>query len=181
MGMLQMRDIKKFYFGQAVIDGVNIELPDTGLVLLTGNNGSGKTTLLNILGGLDTPDEGEIIFDGRSLSKRERDLRDCRAKNISFIFQDDNLFAEMTVWENINIVGTNVDTKEYIDKLKLQPLLDKKVAFLSGGEKERVAIVRAIAKNSKIILADEPTASIDTESKLVILNILAMLYEMTER
>lgn len=175
MRMLKAIDIKKRYSDKVVLDKISFSLPSRGLVLLTGNNGSGKTTLLNILGGLDTPDEGEIIFDGRSLSKRERDLRDYRAKNISFIFQDDNLFAEMTVWENINIVGTDVNTKEYIDKLKLQPLLDKKVAFLSGGEKARVAIVRAIVKNSKIILADEPTASIDTESKLVILNILVML------
>ncbi len=175
--MLKLTNIKKEYQGKVVLEDINLELPNKGLVLLKGQNGSGKTTLLNIIGGLETPTRGYIEIDNKKLSVREKELCKYREEYISYIFQENNLFDNLSVEENINITGKSEKFDEIVEILKLRKLLNQKAKSLSGGEKQRVAIARAITKKSKIILADEPTASIDAESKDIILKLLKELSE----
>ena len=173
--MLKLTNIKKEYQGKVVLEDINLELPNKGLVLLKGQNGSGKTTLLNIIGGLETPTRGYIEIDNKKLSVREKELCKYREEYISYIFQENNLFDNLSVEENINITGKSEKFDKIVEILKLRKLLNQKAKSLSGGEKQRVAIARAITKKSKIILADEPTASIDAESKDIILKLLKEL------
>ncbi len=173
--MLKLVNIKKEFQGKVVLNDISLELPNKGLVLLSGQNGSGKTTLLNIIGGLDTPTSGYIEIDNKKLSLKEKDLCKYREEYISYIFQDNNLFDNLSVEENINIIGKSDRFEEIIKVLKLENIMNQKAKSLSGGERQRVAIARAITKDSSIILADEPTASIDAESKNIILKLLKEL------
>lgn len=169
--MLKIRKLVKKFGELTVLDNVDLELPETGLVVIKGKNGSGKTTLFNIISGLDIPTSGDIIFDGVNIStKGEAFLTKFREEYIGIMLQDMNLFEEMTVKDNLTIVGVSSNMNELIAFFHLKELLDKKVRELSGGERQRVALARVLSKNPRIILVDEPTASMDEDSRKKMLN-----------
>lgn len=182
--LITLNSITKKYSTTVALNGITLDFPKTGMIFIKGKSGCGKTTLLNLLGGLDDPTEGTIIFDGKhttSFSQREWD--DYRNRFIGFVFQDYNLLDGMTVEENIEFALNIQDelqsaedkkrrVQEMLHFVGLQDFEMRKVTELSGGQKQRVAIARAIAKQSKVILADEPTGNLDTESSKLVHSLL---------
>ncbi len=170
--MIQLNSINKIYITKSgsytALNDINIILYESGLVILKGKSGSGKTTLLNVIAGLEKVSSGSIIYDCKE--ENDQTIKD----SIGYVFQDVNLFDSLTVMENINIYK-NIDwsyLEKLIKELGLVALKDKKVKYLSGGEKRRVAIARALIKKPKILLCDEPTASLDKENASIVYNIL---------
>lgn len=171
---LEVKDItKSFGTGQAktdVLKGVNFEVKTGEFVILSGASGSGKSTLLTILGGLQDPDTGKIIYNGAPLFSKEKTNSDMHLTEIGFIFQASHLVPYLSVRDQLTLVGQEAgmskkDAKaraeQLLDQIGLKHRLDAYPFMLSGGEKQRVAIMRAFMNNPKIILADEPTASLD--------------------
>ena len=164
------------------LNDVNLRFEETGLVAVVGKSGSGKTTLLNMLGGLDRPTSGDILFNGISLnSQKESRLDLYRNNEVSFIFQEFNLLKDYTVIENIklacrlqsnNKVEVNNKALDALKLVSLDELADRKIETLSGGQQQRIAIARAIAKDSKIVLCDEPTGNLDSKTSAEIFEIL---------
>ena len=171
--MFELINITKDTKEKSILKDINLKLPKTGFIVIKGENGSGKSTLLNIMGTLDRPTSGVILFNNTNIVNfSEADLIKYREEYISFIFQDYNLFENSSVIDNINIIGTTNRIDKIVELLKIKSLLNKKVKKLSGGEKQRVAIARCLAKDSKVILADEPTSSLDYETKDLIFKVL---------
>ena len=184
--MLKINHIFKSYFTgekrQDVLKDVSFSLPEKGLFFIVGKSGSGKSTLLNLIGGLDRPDQGSILIDGKDIVKmKEKELSAYRARKIGFVFQEYNLLSGMTVEENLLLAtDRKVEDKEIDDLLSKAGLLSfkkKKVELLSGGEKQRVALVRAMLKDCRIILSDEPTGSLDSENAE---NVFSLLKEVSK-
>ena len=173
--MIEFKNVSKVYGDNYVLKEINFVLPSKGLVVIKGRNGSGKTTLVNLISAVDIPTDGTIYFNNKAYGSNEEELRSFREKNIGIIFQNYNLFENMTVRENIVITGTGKDLDKIVSDLNIAHLLDKKVSKLSGGEQQRVAIARAIYKDAKIIVADEPTAAIDYDSKDAMMNLFRSL------
>ncbi|MDR2266685.1 MAG: ATP-binding cassette domain-containing protein [Christensenellaceae bacterium] len=165
------------------VSDLSLTLPNTGMVFITGKSGSGKTTLLNLLGGLDVIQEGDIFIDGASLAKfSSLQLNSYRNTYAGMIFQEFNLLEDFTVYENIdlplNLQGNKDCENDIASALKLVDLEgyeNRKIKELSGGEKQRIAIARQLAKGSKLILADEPTGNLDESNGRMILNKLKEL------
>ena len=169
---------------------INIEIQTSSCVILKGVSGSGKSTLLSILGALSKPSSGDVIINDDSIAKLP-DLHSSlfRAKNLGFIFQSYNLFNELNVEENISIPLVPLDfTQKEINKkvdvaLKLANIEHKKdetVSNLSGGEKQRTAIARALVNNPDIILCDEPTANLDNENSLKFIEVMRKLKKLNK-
>ena len=182
--MLTVSNIKKTFYSkeerQDVLKNVSFSLPDKGMYFIVGKSGSGKSTLLNLIGGLDTPDSGSIEFNGLQLEKlSSKELGSYRARSIGFVFQESNLFDDLSVEDNLTIpVDRKISKAEIESILKrfdLFSLEKQKVNTLSGGEKQRVAIMRAVLKNLEMILCDEPTGSLDEENSKNIFTILKNL------
>lgn len=181
--MYQIISVSKYFKTKQqtvhALKNINLTLPDTGLVFITGRSGTGKSTFLNLLGGLDIPNRGQIYFDNIEItSLQEKDLAKYRNEQIGFVFQDFALIESMTVYDNI-VLALEIqhkDDKEKIktimEELQISSLKDRLVTKLSGGQKQRVAIARAIVKSPKVILADEPTGNLDTESGSIVLKYL---------
>ena len=154
-----------------------MEINKGEFVVILGPSGAGKSTLLNLIGGMDTPTEGSIKIDGEEISKyTESQLSDYRAENIGFIFQFYNILPTLTVLENVelvkDIVKSGNDSKEAIKAVGLEQHMNKFPNQLSGGEQQRVSIARAIAKNPKLLLCDEPTGALDSKTGVEVLKLL---------
>lgn len=189
--MLSIKNLTKTYVVKGsdsnvvALNDVSITFPDKGLVFILGKSGSGKSTLLNVLGGIDTPTEGELIIDGVSTKTFSQDTYDSyRNTYISFVFQDFGLIEEFTVYQNISFAielqGKKANPSEIsalLASLDLEGYKDRKINSLSGGQKQRVSIARAIIKNPKAFLADEPTGSLDSENSNSVLSLLKRLSE----
>ena len=173
--MIEIRNIHKKYDNLEVLRGIDLHIPDHEIVTIVGASGAGKTTLLQIMGTLEKPTEGSIIFDGRRVDNlSDREMAHFRNSHIGFVFQFHQLLPEFTALENIMspalIGGTrNSEAKQRAEKLlQYLGLTDRKnhkPAQLSGGEKQRIAVARALVNRPKVILADEPSGSLDTQNK----------------
>ena len=179
--LIRVRDIKKSYKNGEVITqvlkGVNLDIYEGEFVALLGESGCGKSTLLNIIGGLDKADSGEFTFEGRDMTKAKQDeLTIYRRDNIGFIFQSYNLMPNLNSRQNLDLIGELVEEPLDSNKtLELVGLDDKGNNYpsqLSGGQQQRVSIARSLVKNPKIIMADEPTAALDYETSIQVLEVL---------
>lgn len=172
--MLKLSNIYKTYFNKGnnchALSGISIELPDNGMVFILGKSGSGKTTLLNLLGGLDSFDDGQYIFQEKNVSQySEIEWDQFRNYKIGFVFQDYNLIESLTVKKNIELAldlqkrneNNEELVNEILDQVGLSELSNRRISELSGGQKQRIAIARALVKKPCMILADEPTGNLD--------------------
>lgn len=189
MTVIKTENLVKIYNSSVApvkaINNVNLDFKEGEFTAIVGPSGSGKTTFLNLIGGLDKPTEGKIIIDGQDISNlSDSKLINFRLKNIGFVFQSYNLIPVLTAKENVSFIMLlqNRSKKEMDDRaeeLLRQVGLEDKVNIrpnkLSGGQQQRVAVARALASRPKFILADEPTANLDTESALNLLDIMARL------
>lgn len=185
--MLELQDICKIYKTKSeevhALDKVNLYFKEKGMVFITGKSGSGKTTMLNVIGGLDTFDSGDMLVKGKSMKTfKQKDFDNYRNTFIGFVFQEYNLLEEMTVDKNISLAmelqGEKHDENkinEILNKVDLVDLNNRYPQELSGGQKQRVAIARALIKNPKIILTDEPTGALDTQSGIQVMDLLKKL------
>lgn len=175
--------VKYYYVGENVVkavDHTDLEIERGKFTAIVGRSGSGKSTLLQIMGGLDRPDSGEVIVDGKNLFElKGNSLAVFRRKKIGFIFQDFNLIPSLNVWENVvlpmGLDGRKVNRDEVMKTLEQIGLGDKMEAMpntLSGGQKQRVAIARALVSSPAIILADEPTGNLDSKTELEVMALL---------
>jgi putative ABC transport system ATP-binding protein len=177
---------KQYQLGDVTVDalrGVDLELPPGRFVVLLGPSGSGKTTLLNLAGGLDIPTEGELVVFGERLSDMtEEQLTEYRRAMVGFVFQMFNLVPTLTALENVRLVGQLVGKDDLAPKViadvGLADRANQLPSQLSGGEQQRVAIARALVKQPKLMLADEPTGSLDSETGR---DVLTLLWDETRR
>jgi len=175
--VLAARDLWKSYDARPeVLRGVSLDAASGEAVLIWGPNGSGKTTLLSILGGLDVPDRGSVSIGGREITGlREADLAKVRLHDVGFVFQTHNLIDDLTVEENIALPlrlakkPSDPRVRDLMKAFGLAKLATRRPQAISVGESQRVAIARALANGPKVILADEPTAALDTEGYLSVL------------
>ncbi|MBQ1372134.1 MAG: ABC transporter ATP-binding protein [Oscillospiraceae bacterium] len=184
--MLQIQNVKKVYktgdLVQQALDGVSLSLRDNEFVAILGPSGSGKTTLLNVIGGLDRYDSGELIINGVSTRKySNRDWDSYRNHTVGFVFQSYNLIPHQTILANVELALTisgisrgerRRRAKEALSKVGLAAHIHKKPAQLSGGQMQRVAIARALVNDPDILLADEPTGALDSETSLQVMDLL---------
>lgn len=185
--IVKTQDLKKYYQtgNQTVraLDGVNFEVAEREFVSIIGKSGSGKSTLLHMIGGLDTPSNGSVIVDGVNLETlNSEQLALFRRRKVGFIFQQYNLIPDLNVYDNITfpleLDGTQIDKdfiRELLETLNISDKQEMLPAMLSGGEQQRVAIIRALATKPAIILADEPTGNLDKENSQTIMNLFERL------
>ena len=181
MSIVQFENVSKIYTSGdhelRALDRVSFALDEGKFVVILGPSGAGKSTLLNLLGGLDSPSEGTITVAGADISQlSDNELADYRASTVGFVFQFYNLIPTLTVYENVKLVSeispNALDAAEMIGRVGL---LDHKNNFpseLSGGEQQRISIARALCKNPKILLCDEPTGALDSETGVMVLKLL---------
>ena len=160
------------------LDGIDLNIPAGERVVLLGPSGSGKTTLLNCISGLDTPTEGTYTFDGNPVTGSSEELTTFRRKNVGYVFQFFNLLQDLTVLENVLLIQElsgqrDVNrAKEVLRLVGLEGEIDRFPSEISGGQQQRVAIARSIAKNPKLLLGDELTGNLDTETSAKVMNVL---------
>jgi lipoprotein-releasing system ATP-binding protein len=185
--LLKLEKISKSYSTDRIIlDQLDLEVAEGESVAIVGPSGSGKTTLLNLIGTLDHPDSGKILFDGTDLSHfNDRQLASFRNENIGFIFQMHHLLPQLTLLENI-LLPTLTDKKfqgketleharKLIERMGLSPVSNQKPSELSGGECQRTAVARALINHPQLILADEPTGALDYQSAFNLVDLLLEL------
>lgn len=179
--MIEFQDVVRTYGqGEALqyaVNHVSFQINEGEFVVILGQSGAGKSTVLNMLGGMDQPTEGKVLIDGKEVSSmNDRQLSDFRADEIGFIFQFYNLIPSLTAYENValtrSIVKHAKDADEMLEAVGLMEHRDKFPSQLSGGEQQRISIARALAKNPKIILGDEPTGALDSETGVIVLKML---------
>ncbi len=192
MNIVECIDIKKTYEqGQVEVQalrGISLSIKKGGFVAVAGPSGSGKTTVLNIIGGLDSADSGRVMVDGNVLDEMNRSqLANLRLHNIGFVFQAYNLIPVLSALENVEYVmllqGVPVADRRQrartiLDDVGLEDKYDRRPAELSGGQQQRVAVARAIVSNPSIVLADEPTANLDSKTGQ---DLLELMQEMNEK
>lgn len=186
--MIQTEGITKSFGSLQVLKGIDLTIHPGEIVAIVGPSGAGKTTLLQIIGTLDTPDSGRLIINGTETSRlNEKELAAFRNKNIGFVFQFHQLLPEFTALENVMIpaliarekpAAAERKAKEILDFLRLTDRMTHKPAELSGGEKQRVAVARALINDPSVILADEPSGSLDTKNKE---ELHALFFELRDR
>ena len=181
MSFVEFHDVSKFYtMGSTQIkaaDKISFNIEQGEFCVIVGPSGAGKTTVLNMLGGMDNVSEGTILVDGQQVSSfSERQLTDYRRYDVGFVFQFYNLIQNLTAKENVEIASeickNPLDAAETLKRVGLSQRMDNFPAQLSGGEQQRVSIARAIAKNPKLLLCDEPTGALDYETGKSILKLL---------
>ena len=189
MSIISVKNIHKTYNEKTVpvhaLQGVDLEIEKGEFTAIVGPSGSGKTTLLNIIGGLDRPNQGEVKLADTSLEDlSDNDLIDFRKNNIGFIFQAYNLIPVLTAQENVEFVmllqnrpkdEMETRAKDLLKSVGLEDKLNQRPSQLSGGQQQRVAVARALAPKPKFVLADEPTANLDSKSTAGLLDIMARL------
>lgn len=173
--MIQVRDISKSYGNLQVLSDINLDIMKSEIVSIVGPSGAGKTTLLQIIGTLERPDSGKVLYDGEDvMSLKDARLAKFRNRNIGFVFQFHQLLPEFTVVENVAmpaLIGgsSRADAfskaKELIEYLGLTARADHKPAQLSGGERQRAAVARALVNSPRVVLADEPSGSLDSHNR----------------
>lgn len=173
--MIEVKNIIKRYGNLEVLKGVSVTIGDGEIVSIVGPSGAGKTTLLQIIGTLDKPDSGSVLFDGTDvLALKDKELARFRNRNIGFVFQFHQLLPEFTTLENVAmpaLIGGEkrseafARAKELLSYMNLSDRFEHKPAQLSGGERQRVAVARALINKPAVILADEPSGSLDTQNK----------------
>ena len=189
--MIKLNHVFKQYIASSgcitnALDNIHITLPDRGMFFITGESGSGKTTLLNLIGGLDKADSGEIIINGRNFKDfSNNDFDDYRSQDVGFVFQDCNLLDQFSVRDNV-AMPLWIRKEKYVDDDKIDKVLDlvslsgygsRMPNELSGGQKQRVAIARVLVKEPTILLADEPTGSLDEKNKTQVFELLKRISE----
>lgn len=181
MAIVELNDVTRIYrtgdHELRALDNVNISLDEGKFVVILGPSGAGKSTLLNLLGGLDSPTSGTIVVNGRDISTlTSNELADYRAATVGFVFQFYNLIPTLTVQENVALVRqiapNALDAAEMLAQVGLSDHRKNFPSELSGGEQQRVSIARALAKNPKILLCDEPTGALDSETGVLVLKLL---------
>ncbi len=181
MAFVELKEVKKIYqMGDVTIpasDGINFEIEKGEFVVIAGPSGAGKTTVLNILGGMDVCDEGQVMVDGENVAAyRPKQLTAYRRNEIGFVFQFYNLVQNLTAKENVElalqICKEPLDAVEVLKEVGLGERMNNFPAQLSGGEQQRVSIARALAKNPKLLLCDEPTGALDYNTGKQILKLL---------
>ena len=179
--IVELKNVSKTYkTGEKefkALDSIDLSINKGELVVVLGPSGAGKSTLLNLIGGMDIPTKGDVIIDGEDISNYNEDqLSTYRAENIGFIFQFYNILPTLTVLENVDIVKeivkNPIDSKEAIKDVGLIEHINKFPNQLSGGEQQIVSIARAIAKNPKLLLCDEPTGALDSKTGVEVLKLL---------
>lgn len=179
--IVEFKDVVRTYGeGEALqyaVNHVNFTIEEGEFVVILGQSGAGKSTVLNMLGGMDQPTEGEVIIDGKIVSSmNDKQLSDFRADKIGFIFQFYNLLPSLTAYENValtkSIVKDAEDPGKMLEAVGLADNRNKFPAQLSGGEQQRVSIARALSKKPRIILGDEPTGALDSETGVIVLQLL---------
>lgn len=189
MKILELNNVHKIYNGSEVqvhaVNGVTLGFQEAEFAAIVGPSGSGKTTLLNLIGGLDKPSSGEILIDGTDLSRlKSSELIDFRMRNIGFVFQAYNLIPVLTAKENVEFIMNlqkwsrkerDERTFELLKAVGLYDRMNSRPSKLSGGQQQRVAVARALASRPKFVLADEPTANLDSKSATTLLEIMEKL------
>ena len=190
MALIETFELCKYYQNGTVVkavNGVNLKIEEGEFSSVVGPSGSGKTTLLNLIGGIDKPTKGRVILDGIEISSLpERKLSELRLRKIGFVFQSYNLIPVLTAFENVEFVlilrgvGKKERREKVMEVLKdvgLEELANRPLTKLSGGEQQRVAVARAIVGEPKIVLADEPTANLDSENAIALVELMKKLNE----
>jgi len=185
--ILSAQNIKKTYKTGTesinVLDSLDFQISEKEIVVIMGPSGSGKSTLLHILGALDTPDEGEVFINGKLIDK-EMDRSALRAKYMGFVFQHHHLLPEFTILENLIIPQLNIDISNeesikramnFLEQINLVNLVDHYPNQVSGGERQRIAVLRALINNPKLVLADEPTGNLDAGNRQLLLDLMLKL------
>lgn len=181
MSLITFDNVSRIYENgdhkQKALDHVNMSLEEGKFVVILGPSGAGKSTLLNLLGGLDSPTEGKITVNGKDISGLSgNELADYRASTVGFVFQFYNLIPTLTVHENVTLVKeiapNALSATEMLREVGLEDHLKNFPSELSGGEQQRVSIARALAKNPKVLLCDEPTGALDSETGVLVLKLL---------
>ena len=182
--------VRTYQMGKTAVQalrGVDLEIHDGELVAIMGPSGSGKSTLMHLLGGLDQPDEGSVVFGDQDISKQSRDfLAELRGKRVGFVFQTFSLIPTLTALDNVELpmMYQGIERKERRERAKclleqvgLGDRLNHRPTELSGGEQQRVAIARALVNDPEVLLADEPTGNLDSKSGKQIMQLLTQLNE----
>jgi len=186
--VIETKGLKKYYQGAVevhAVDGVDLQIEDDEFTAIVGPSGSGKTTLLNLIGGLDRPTDGEILVNGQDISQlTENQLIDFRLRHIGFVFQSYNLIPVLTAKENTEFIMLMQKTPKaerearvlsLLEEVGLGDKLNSRPTQLSGGQQQRVAVARALASKPDFVLADEPTANLDSTTAANLLDLMAQL------
>jgi putative ABC transport system ATP-binding protein len=191
MSVIEVKNLHKVYQETKIpvyaVNGIDISFQEGEFTAVVGPSGSGKTTFLNMVGGLDEPSEGEVIIDGKSITgMKSKKLIDFRLHNIGFVFQAYNLIPVLTALENVSFImqlqgwpktQRKQRAKEVLENVGIGDKLDNRPGNLSGGQQQRVAVARALAPRPKFILADEPTANLDSKATNELLDIMQKMNE----
>jgi putative ABC transport system ATP-binding protein len=182
MSLIEFKKVSRVYkvgdHEQKALSDVDLDIPEGKFIVILGPSGAGKSTLLNLLGGLDSPTSGTICVQGKDISKLSNDeLADYRAETVGFVFQSYNLIPTLTVFENVSLVkeitSNPLSVNEMLNEVGLSDHKDKFPSELSGGEQQRVSIAKLLVKSPDIILADEPTGSLDAENRKIVMSLLS--------